>query len=231
MWSVFQDVISPRVFMPSPTAARAKGEAEVFPEELDAALAVRCMAAFLERMREESVAGIMVPIIQFLLWPAVPELGAEALDSLAKLSAAHALEDLAMAEAVHLERQLAWRQMLEMLPGQAYMPNPFRPAVLAMLDVHISGIGDGPRPQLQDLCTEDESAVSADMATWMLRECRASLYPELFQDTGLLPREVPARSVKKVIEVPSQMPSAKEGGTDASVFDRLSQFLQSARCM
>ena len=112
-----EDVISPRVFMPSPTAARAQGEAgrrharsalqdvargvvegyhseaEVFPEELDAALAVRrkpgidpdllkscseskicikpgCMAAFLDRMREESVAGIMVPIIQLLLWPA-----------------------------------------------------------------------------------------------------------------------------------------------------------------
>ncbi|CAE7747579.1 MKK3, partial [Symbiodinium necroappetens] len=63
---------------PSPVAspAAAQDEAEP-PDELDAVLAVRSIAAFLQQMRREQMTGIMVPMIQLLLWPVVPAYFAE----------------------------------------------------------------------------------------------------------------------------------------------------------
>ncbi|CAE7900161.1 pncA [Symbiodinium necroappetens] len=42
------------------------------PDQLAAVLAVRSLAKFFQKMRKERLSGILVPLIQLLLWPAVP---------------------------------------------------------------------------------------------------------------------------------------------------------------
>ncbi|CAE7793590.1 pncA, partial [Symbiodinium necroappetens] len=42
------------------------------PDQLAAVLAVRSLAKFLQKMRKERLSGILVPLIQLLLWPVLP---------------------------------------------------------------------------------------------------------------------------------------------------------------
>lgn len=250
-FSMYQDML--RAMSPSPVASPAAAQEEAeSPDELDAVLAVRSIAAFLQQMRREQMTGIMVPMIQLLLWPVVPAHFAErnamrtfgwteVRQGFVALSAGNGLEDVALAvsEASSAERQHCWRLALERstglhLPGAALQaPNPFRSRLSEMLDTAGVAIGDD-APSFNG--TERSLECLPDAASWLMRECRASLYPQVLEHAGLLPPQEAATDAH-VDEVPSPLPSplpvANEGGggSFSYLMEAVGSFFRHASCV
>jgi len=258
-FSMYQDML--RAMSPSPVASPAAAQDEDEPpDELDAALAVRSIAAFLQQMRREQMTGIMVPMIQLLLWPVVPAHFAErnamktvgwkeVRQGFVELSAGHGLEDVALAasEASSAERQHCWRLALRRstglrLPGAALqVANPFRTRLCEMMDIAgmaMSTLAMGDDPSFNG---EERSLASLPKAaSWLLRECAASLYAALLEDAGLLAYCCPdggVTGVAPVEEVPSPLPSplpiANEGGggSFSYLMEAVGSFFRHASCV
>ncbi|CAE7754035.1 MKK3 [Symbiodinium pilosum] len=109
--------VSPKSVGKDPASPAAAAGQEAAPDQLQAALAVRAIATFAS-VQEDGIMGLMMPIVQLLLWPVVPAPLAkmaktavfeEARRSFATLCAAHSMEDLAMA-ASKVPGLKAWAQ-------------------------------------------------------------------------------------------------------------------------
>ncbi|CAE7227060.1 pncA [Symbiodinium sp. CCMP2592] len=178
------------------------------PDQLAAVLAVRSLARFLQKMQTERVSGVLVPLIQLLLWPAVPAALAEskgpansdktraAVQALGELCTACGVEEAALATSeVSAQQRLSERQIwlrdctgADLLGKEKGISNPFRGAIQAMLDdqsiMGVSGLDNG----FGRCCWADstESMVPcAVVASYLLRQCQAT-HPTLLHDSGLL---------------------------------------------
>ncbi|CAJ1399290.1 unnamed protein product [Effrenium voratum] len=189
-------------------------------QPLKIALAVRAIVAFVRAMRQAEVCGIVMPLLQLLLWPEVPTaiitnikvleddvMSCEVTRAFAELCAASAMEDLALTtwaeseatNAVAMRLQF-WRQQLQGTSGvqlcgikdQASISNPFRVALLAMMDGSgPAGATMSPRRRIGAASPNEPPGPSAAVAAWAFYEFRAALYPEALEDVGLMPKPKP----------------------------------------
>ncbi|CAJ1440503.1 unnamed protein product, partial [Effrenium voratum] len=108
-----------------------------------------------------------------------------------------------------------WRQQLQSMSGvqlcgikdQAYISNPFRAALLALLlEFRVRG-DDGwlrtrgghvsPEQNRRSFERAASPGPSAAVAAWAFCEFRAALYPEALEDVGLMPKPKPIRKAAK----------------------------------
>ncbi|CAE7227026.1 pncA [Symbiodinium sp. CCMP2592] len=135
--------------MQAAEAERACAAEEDPPDQLAAVLAVRSLANFLQRMQTERLSGVVVPLIQLLLWPAVPAALAEskgpanadktraAVQALGELCTACGVEEAALATSeVSAQQRLSERQIwlrdctgADLLGKEKGISNPFRGTV------------------------------------------------------------------------------------------------------
>ncbi|CAE7779356.1 unnamed protein product, partial [Symbiodinium sp. KB8] len=84
--------------------------------------------------------------------------------------------------------------------------------------------------------TERSLECLPDAASWLMRECRASLYPQVLEHAGLLPPQEAATDAH-VDEVPSPLPSplpvANEGGggSFSYLMEAVGSFFRHASCV
>ncbi|CAE7348633.1 pncA [Symbiodinium sp. CCMP2456] len=225
---------------------RACAAEEDPPDQLAAVLAVRSLAKFLEKMQTERLSGILVPLIQLLLWPEVPAAIAEskelandktraAVKALAELCTACGVEEAALATSeVSAQQRLSERQIwlrdctgADLLGKETGINNPFRAAVQAMLhDQSMIGLETTEGSRQCCWANSSESLVPCSaVASWMLHACRA-IHPMLLEDSGLLPKQVAAPMATKTGAVEKK--SAKREGGPARPQKR--SFWQSLRC-
>ncbi|CAJ1399291.1 unnamed protein product [Effrenium voratum] len=93
-----------------------------------------------------------------------------------------------------------WRQQLQGTSGvqlcgikdQASISNPFRVALLAMMDGSgPAGATMSPRRRIGAASPNEPPGPSAAVAAWAFYEFRAALYPEALEDVGLMPKPKP----------------------------------------
>jgi len=206
--------------MQAAEAERACAAEEDPPDQLAAVLAVRSLARFLQKMQAERLSGVVVPLIQLLLWPAVPAALAEskepanadktraAVQALGELCTACGVEEAALATSeVSAQQRLSERQIwlrdctgADLLGKEKGISNPFRGAIQAMLADHsmmgVSGLGtDG----FGRCCWADstESMVpGCVVASYLLRQCQ-DIHPTLLDDSGLLLKKAEAPALPK----------------------------------
>ncbi|CAE7034830.1 pncA [Symbiodinium sp. CCMP2592] len=197
--------------MQAAEAERACAAEEDPPDQLAAVLAVRSLANFLQRMQTERLSGVVVPLIQLLLWPAVPAALAEskgpanadktraAVQALAELCTACGVEEAALATSeVSAQQRSSERQIwlrdctgADLLGKEKGISNPFRGAVQAMLHdqsmMGVSGLENG----FGRCCwagSNDSMVPCAAVASYLLHQCQ-DIHPMLLETSGLLPKK------------------------------------------
>ncbi|CAE7227016.1 pncA [Symbiodinium sp. CCMP2592] len=205
--------------MQAAEAERACAAEEDPPDQLAAVLAVRSLANFLQRMQTERLSGVVVPLIQLLLWPAVPAALAEskgpanadktraAVQALAELCTACGVEEAALATSeVSAQQRSSERQIwlrdctgADLLGKEKGISNPFRGAVQAMLHdqsmMGVSGLENG----FGRCCwagSNDSMVPCAAVASYLLHQCQ-DIHPMLLETSGLLPKKAAAPAVPK----------------------------------
>ncbi|CAE7227020.1 pncA [Symbiodinium sp. CCMP2592] len=192
--------------MQAAEAERACAAEEDPPDQLAAVLAVRSLANFLQRMQTERLSGVVVPLIQLLLWPAVPAALAEskgpanadktraAVQALAELCTACGVEEAALATSeVSAQQRSSERQIwlrdctgADLLGKEKGISNPFRVAV--QVRAFLASLSQLWESGNLNSRASASMVPCAAVASYLLHQCQ-DIHPMLLETSGLLPKK------------------------------------------
>ncbi|CAK8994475.1 unnamed protein product [Durusdinium trenchii] len=198
--------------------------------DLSMALTLRTLAIYARTLRRLGIGCALMPVVELLLLPSTPSTVICAMEQLgggcvteegaafAEEFAARAMEDLALKPRIDEElseeekevlleqakkrRDEYWQKELRTaaMTGCNMVPNPFREAFLAMLDV-TAGVSDSLTFGASCNINSVQSADGKTAATFLMSELKLA-YPGLLEDTKLLVHEVPVMIVEEPEVVP-----------------------------